>query len=75
MNYQYADAYLEIMCSPSNYKDSPQQLKRIKKSIIKGFSQIKYDGTDFVRIWVESDSFYFHGTMDDFDKAYKTVYI
>ena len=70
MNYEYADAYLEI-----NFPDSGN-IRRIKKSIIKEISQINDGGGKcHVLIWVQGDSYRFNGTMEDFDKAYKTVYI
>lgn len=74
MNYEYGDAYLEVMSSCSYYNDPV--LRRIKKSIIKTISQSEdSSGKPYVNIWVEGDSFYFHGTMEEFDKACKTVYI
>ena len=74
MNYQYADAYLEIMCSL--YLKNDPSLRRIKKSIIKSISQYKgEEGKPYVAIWVEGETYYFHGSMEDFDKAFKTVYV
>jgi len=74
MNYEYADAYLEVMSS--HYLKNDPILRRIKKSIIKTITQHEgEDGKPFVTIWVEGDSFYFRGTMEEFDKACKTVFI
>jgi len=75
MNYNYGgDEYIEVMSS-HGFNDDPV-LRRIKKSIIKTIAQHKdAKGEQFVSIWVEGESFYFHGTMEEFDKAYKTVFI
>ena len=76
MNYDYiyADAYLEVMSS--HYLKNDPVLRRIRKSIIKTVVQREDDeGKPYVCIWVEGDSFYFRGTMEEFDKACKTVYI
>ena len=70
MNYEYADAYLEI-----NFPDSGN-IRRIKKSIIKEISQIN-DGSGkcHVLIWVQGDSYRFNGTLEDLEKNSKTVFI
>ena len=69
MNYQYADAYLEITFSSGN-------IRRIKKSIIKEISQINDGGGKcHVMIWVQGDTYRFDGTLADFEKSIKTVFI
>ena len=74
MNYEYADAYLVVMSS--HYLKNDPILRRIRKSIIKTIAQHKDDeGKPYVSIWVEGESFYFHGTMEEFDKACKTIFI
>ena len=69
MNYQYADAYLEIKFPSGN-------IRRIKKSIINEFCQYK-DNTDknYVIIYIQGDSYRFEGTFEDLEKNSKTVFI
>ena len=74
MNYEYADAYLEVMCS--RYLTNEPVLRRIKKSIIKTITQYEgEDGKPYVGIWIEGDTYYVYGTMEDFEKNSKTVFI
>ena len=74
MNYEYADAYLEIMAS--YHLNNDPSLRRIKKSIIKTIAQYTREGgKPYVAIWVDGETYYFNGSMEEFDKAYKTVYI
>lgn len=69
MNYEYADAYLEI-------KFPSGSIRRIKKSRIKEFYE--YDaqcGNRHVKIWVEGDTYTFEGSLEDLEKNSKTVYV
>ena len=69
MNYEYADAYLEITF-PSG------SVRRIKKSRIKEFYE--YDaqaGNRHVKIWVEGDCYTFEGSLVELEKASKTIFI
>ena len=69
MNYEYADAYLEITFPGGN-------IRRIKKSIIKEISQINdNNGGCHVMIWVEGDTYRYDGSFEDFEKNSKTVFI
>lgn len=70
MNYEYADAYLEITFPKSG------NIRRIKKSIIKEISQVSdKTGTPYVKIWVQGDCYVFDGNFEEFEKNIKTVYI
>ena len=68
MNYEYADAYLEIKFPTGN-------IRRIKKKIIKEISQINDNGGCHVMIWVEGDTYKYDGSFEDFEKNSKTVFI
>ena len=71
MNYQYADAYLEITFPNGN-------IKRINKSIIREFSQYKDNtGKNYVFIYIQGNgnAYRFEGTFEDLEKNSKTVFI
>lgn len=68
-NYNYADAYLEVTFPQSG------NVRRINKRIIKEISQINDKTEQLVKIWVDDDVYVFKGTLEDFDKNAKTVYI
>lgn len=68
MNYQYADAYLEIKFPSGN-------IRRIKKSIIEQISQIENNGKPYVRIDIRGNYYNFNGTFEDLEKNSKTVFM
>ena len=68
MNYQYADAYLEIKFPSGN-------IRRIKKSIIEEFAQMENNGKPYVRINIQGDSYIFDGTFEDLEKNSKIIFI
>ena len=75
MNYNYdGKPFLEVMSS--RYLADAPVLRRINKSFIKTIAQYEdTEGKPFVSIWIDGESFYFHGTMEEFDKNVKTVYV
>ena len=68
MNYDYANPFLEVTFPNGN-------IIRINKKIIKTIKQLNSSESTYVIIRVEGDSYRFDGTLEEFDKNSRTIFI